>query len=475
VNDTSGIPTAGKSLVILAVVDQRLHFRVFDSDGRVVVDTDEKGLAKQARQIDDLRKLLESLWPPHKLTESEKARVIKAVTSIVGHTPLGKVAPAAVQALEARLRPKLILLPAVQDSVGQDALQSGRLPAADSDEVFAGSAAPEHDRLTIGDHTLKVVGVLKPDVAVFADCYLINRSESTNDLFPADDDSVRHASLVRLTPERSRDRKVVQQLERAYPESKYVLVTPVGRFGRNVYYPYLAGQAILLVCGSGALIGLYRWLADRVKFRWLAAPLQEMQRRPRLVWGVHLAYFGLVLVCAVGIYEMPDVQTLLMTSVQGAFTSSKGVIGETGRAYLSGNVPRAAAMTFLVNFLLGALAVITLPSLILPGFGVVMATFRAITWGLLFGPTTVAMAFAMLPHVWTMLLEGEAYILATLFSLLIPVHLVQASKGSTVLGRFGRVVLLNVQASLLVALVLAVSACYEAIEVIAMGRLAVGG
>jgi hypothetical protein len=388
---------------------------------------------------------------------------------------LRQVAPAAVKALEARLRPKLIGLPAVKDGVGQEALQSGRLPAADSDEILAGSTAPEHDRLTIGDRTLKVVGVLKPDAAVFTDCYLVNRSESTSDLFPADEDSIRHASLVSLTPERSRDRKLLQQLEGAYPESKYILVTPVGRLARNVYYPYLAGQAILLVCGSGALIGLYRWLADRVRFRWLAAPLQEMQRRPRLVWGVHLAYFGLVVVGAAWIYEMPDVQAFLMTGVKGAFTGSKGPFGATGQAYLSGNVPRAAAMTFLVNFLIGTLAVITLPSVILPGVGVVMAAVRATTWGLLLGPTSVALALAMLPHVWVMLLEGEGYILAALFSLLIPVHLAQASLGGTVLGRFGRVLLLNVQASLLVALVLAFAACYEAIEVIAMGRLLVAG
>ena len=78
------------------------------------------------------------------------------------------------------------------------------------------------------------------------------------------------------------------------------------------------------------------------------------------------------------------------------------------------------------------------------------------------------MAFAMLPHSWTMLLEGEGYILAALFGLLIPVHLAQSRLGGTALGRYGRVLLLNVQANAWVALVLAVAACYEAIEVIWM-------
>jgi Leucine Rich repeat len=86
VNDVSGIPREGKNLIIVAAVDDVLHFRTFDGDGKTVVDTDEKRLTEQVRQIEDLRKRLEKLWPPHDLTGSEKRQVITAVTSIVGHT-----------------------------------------------------------------------------------------------------------------------------------------------------------------------------------------------------------------------------------------------------------------------------------------------------------------------------------------------------------------------------------------------------
>jgi len=87
VNDVSGIPTAGKNLTIVAVVDNVLHFRIFDRDGKVVVDTDEKKLTEHAQQIEDLRKQVESLRPPHELTRVEAVGVIAAATSIVGHTP----------------------------------------------------------------------------------------------------------------------------------------------------------------------------------------------------------------------------------------------------------------------------------------------------------------------------------------------------------------------------------------------------
>ena len=381
---------------------------------------------------------------------------------------VSKVVPGGATALQAQLQPKLILLPTTAAGIGADSLQSGRLPGTDGDEILAGSDTRRHARLTIGSRALKVVGVLKHDVALFADCYLIPPSASASELFPTGDPSVQHATLVRLTPEQSRDRQVLQQLEKAYPSPKFARVMPAGRLGRGVYYLYLAGQAILLVCGSGALIGLYRWLADRVRFHWLAAPLREMQRRPRLVWAVHLTYFGLVMLGAILVYELPDVQAILMSTVRAQIVGSGSPLSVAGRAYGSGNIPRAAAATFLVNFPLGSIAVITLPSVVLPGVGVAMAALRAITWGLLLGPTTVLMAFAMLPHSWTMLLEGEGYILATLFGLLIPVHLVQSSLGGTALGRFGRVLLLNIQANAWVALVLAVAACYEAIEVIWM-------
>jgi tetratricopeptide (TPR) repeat protein len=83
VKNVSGIPAAGKDLIIVAAVDKMLHFRVFDGDGKSVVDTDEKRLTEQARQIADLKKQLVVLWPPHELTGSERALVISAVTSIV--------------------------------------------------------------------------------------------------------------------------------------------------------------------------------------------------------------------------------------------------------------------------------------------------------------------------------------------------------------------------------------------------------
>jgi len=53
-------------------------------------------------------------------------------------------------------------------------------------------------------------------------------------------------------------------------------------------------------------------------------------------------------------------------------------------------------------------------------------------------------------------------------ALLIPTYMCQRSLGGRVLGRYGRAVLLNVKACLLIAVVLMAAACYEATEVIMM-------
>jgi hypothetical protein len=80
------IPTEGKSLLILAIVDGALYFRVFDRHGKVDEDTDDSKLTDQARKLEDLRRQLESLRPPHELSKREKRRAFSAAASIVGYS-----------------------------------------------------------------------------------------------------------------------------------------------------------------------------------------------------------------------------------------------------------------------------------------------------------------------------------------------------------------------------------------------------
>jgi hypothetical protein len=80
----------------------------------------------------------------------------------------------------------------------------------------------------------------------------------------------------------------------------------------------------------------------------------------------------------------------------------------------------------------------------------------------------------MLPHSGTLLLEGEGYILATFFGLMLAVSVFRSDPESSFFQRYGRGVLLNLKGTLLVALVLAVAAIYEAVEVILLLKSAGG-
>ncbi len=82
-DDQKKIPTEGTRRIIVAAVNQVLHFRIFDLEGKRVVDADETTLKGQATQIAELRNQLQTLWSPHDLTRSEKGSVISAVTAIV--------------------------------------------------------------------------------------------------------------------------------------------------------------------------------------------------------------------------------------------------------------------------------------------------------------------------------------------------------------------------------------------------------
>jgi hypothetical protein len=406
----------------------------------------------------------------------------------------GDVASDKALGVKAHVRVKLIELPLAEAGIGAIQLQSGRLPEAGQNEILAGARMGPRETLIVGGHSLKVVGVLKPDLALLATSFLIPPHDATRTLFPAEVPTVLHAWLVSLTATQLGVANVRKSLDEAFPPQRYAWVTTEDRLEPRAFYSYLCGLAILLVGGSGALIGLFRWLAGKVTepalavkqsvedlaptnvgavaslYRFLAGPLLEMKARPRLVWGVHLVYYGLVIAGSLLIYELPEVQAVLMGKVREALSTNSNPLGVAGEAYLSGNIPRAALVTFLINFLLGSLACITLPSMLLPGSGVFVAGLRATLWGLILAPATPLLAFAMLPHSLTMLLEGEGYILATLFGLLIPIHIVQGRLGGNPLTRFGRVLLLGLTAQFWIALVLAVAAIYEATEVILMNR-----
>jgi hypothetical protein len=85
VRTASAIPSTGTNLIVVARVNNALRFRIFDSGGRVAVDTDERRLKKQAPAIAGLKRLLASLEQAPNPTDSQVEAIIVAVTSIVDY------------------------------------------------------------------------------------------------------------------------------------------------------------------------------------------------------------------------------------------------------------------------------------------------------------------------------------------------------------------------------------------------------
>jgi eukaryotic-like serine/threonine-protein kinase len=83
---SSCVPMAGKNLLVVAAAGGELQFRLFDEDGKQIVDVTSSAAADNDSRVLALRDRLNSLWSPHQLTTIEKHGIVAAVTSILGFT-----------------------------------------------------------------------------------------------------------------------------------------------------------------------------------------------------------------------------------------------------------------------------------------------------------------------------------------------------------------------------------------------------
>jgi hypothetical protein len=89
VSDPREIPAEGENLVVVALVDRVMTFRVFDAEGKRVVDVSENGLRRKAEPIGSLRRSLAPFWTAIDLDKATKAAIAARVFDIVDYTPSG--------------------------------------------------------------------------------------------------------------------------------------------------------------------------------------------------------------------------------------------------------------------------------------------------------------------------------------------------------------------------------------------------
>lgn len=195
--------------------------------------------------------------------------------------------------------------------------------------------------------------------------------------------------------------------------------------------------------------------------------LNILKKDWKLLALVNVFYFGLVLIGAIIAIAYPQAQMDLIATTDQGF--SEGPLSSVGEAYGSGNVLQAAAVTFAVNLIIGTLAVITIPSLIFPPWAIFMGAVRSLMWGIMLVvpvPGILPIDRA-LPHYITLLIEGEAYVVA-IFACVRQIVAIFRPKdfgADSRLKAYVNAVIDNVRLLIVVAILLAVAALYEAWEV----------
>lgn len=187
----------------------------------------------------------------------------------------------------------------------------------------------------------------------------------------------------------------------------------------------------------------------------------------KLFLYTNVFYFGLVIMGALIALAFPQVQRYFLDLTTTGLNN--GPMSGVAVAYRSGDVLNAAAVTFVTNLFLGTIAEITIPSLIIPIWAPIMGMVRALLWGIiLVVPVPGILPLnTLLPHYLTLFLEGEGYVVA-IFACLrqvkVLLHLGTIPADRRVKVYFASIVD-NVKLLPVVAVILAVSALYEAWEV----------
>jgi hypothetical protein len=370
--------------------------------------------------------------------------------------------------LRFQLSEKLIQVSLPDAGIRESSLAWGKLPRMERNEVLAGAEAAHQDRFEIDGTEYKITGGLAREAGLFTRCYVLPEADRTGEHGDEGNSSFRAALLIPMDAWQLAKRETNEQLNGLFPAKEFDRVSCVPSTSPRAFSLILLGQGLLLLGGSGFLIAVYAAAASRVRWSVLRDPLVALSTHRRLNWGVHLSYFGLYLVTACLVYRTPDVHNAMQAIVQGQLRQGGGLLQYAASAYSTGNIAWAALVTFSINFVVGSLVFLTLPSCVVPGSGVILAVFRAISWGLLLGPATWQQALVMLPHSGTLLLEGEGYILATFFGLMMAQLVFHRDSTASVRSNYTQGILLNLRGSVLVALVLAVAAIYESTEVIWM-------
>ena len=286
-----------------------------------------------------------------------------------------------------------------------DVLASGRLPESGSRELLAGPLVSDRP-LEINGETYTVVGRLTPHCSGFLKAFVMPQDpvlRTALDAFANSSQGSVHldgaARIETLVPGIGAENKD----ERPVVAGGSLLTRTDIAWG--VWF------ALLLVA-AGATVSLVSTLHLLATYPcgFLNILFRETVTRSRLLWILNLVLFGGFFgAMAMGIQ---DAEMNYFFTQFASFQFEEGGLKYVGEAYDSGNMARAAHATFWNNFTNQTFLWGTMPSLLVPGFGVFKFLASFVVVGFVMAPVWAGTASGMTYHAITLGLELPPYVLA---------------------------------------------------------------
>lgn len=285
-------------------------------------------------------------------------------------------------------------------------LESGRLPVPGTGEVLAGPLLSARE-LVLDGQTFTVTGRIRAQASGFTKVYLLPRDPAMDTHFAASVGGKKGAfveggadKMDSLIPELADN--TVDTLPRVHG----------GPVQTRAFIAWGVWLSLLLISigASAGFTGCYRQLS-RLPIPVLSHAMQEVVLRPRLLWGLHIVFFG-AFFGAMGL-GLLDTELNYFFTQYASHEFSDGGLKYVGDAYESGNIPQAAHATFYNNFVVQTLELSAGISLLPPFvFGLIKIMLSFVVVGFAMAPLWTETAQGMTYHAITLALELPPYVLA---------------------------------------------------------------
>ncbi len=192
-------------------------------------------------------------------------------------------------------------------------------------------------------------------------------------------------------------------------------------------------------------------------------------------WKLFLAsnvfLFGLFILGILVGQVFPDVHNMSVDFIQQATTT--GPISTASQTLEAGNILLGTWQIFSHNYFV-TIVLAALPSLIFPPWILVVFGAQFFVFGIIFSvPSMITEPTILIPLLGTLLLEGEAYVIAIFATMRLVEAVIWPSsfKETSRLKAYMRAVIDNAKLLLVVGVVLAVAALFEAASLVLVGGM----